>query len=81
MNELVKRIFLEVIPEAGQGFNGELRRDETDRWDSLTHLRLITALEAELKCTFSMDDIQRMDSFSAVADIAMAHAQANGRGG
>ena len=70
MNERIKRIFLDVIPMDGRAFNGELLRDTVDQWDSLAHLRLITALEAELQCTFSMEDIQRMDRFSAILEIA-----------
>ena len=78
MNEQIKDIFMEVIPVSGQACNGELLRDATDQWDSLAHLRLITALEAALGCTFSMDDIQRMDRLSVVVEIAEARLAAAG---
>ena len=81
MNELVQKVFLDVIPVGSDALNGELRRDDTESWDSLAHLRLITALEAALGCTFSMDEIQSMDSYSAVVDMATAHAQETGRDG
>ena len=80
MSERIKRVFLQVIPLPELAFTGELRRDETDQWDSLAHLRLITALEAELGCTFSMEDIQCMDRFSVVVDIAEARLATSGQG-
>ena len=80
MNEQIQNIFMQVIPLGGQPFNGELLRDATDQWDSLAHLRLITALETELGCTFSMDDIQRMDRFSVVVEITEARLAASGQG-
>ena len=78
MKEQIKKIFMQVIPLGGQACNDELLRDATEQWDSLAHLRLITALEAELGCTFSMDDIQRMDRFSLVVEIAEARLAASG---
>jgi acyl carrier protein len=38
----------------------------TDRWDSLSHLRIVTAVEEEFGVQFSMDEIQSIDGFGAL---------------
>lgn len=78
LSERIKQVILNTIPVPGGTFDGELRRDDTEQWDSLAHLRLITALETELGCSFSMADIQKMDSFSAIVSIAQAIATPSG---
>ena len=42
----------------------ELTPDDVALWDSLNHLRLITAVETEFGIKFSMNDIQSIDSIS-----------------
>jgi len=63
--ELVAEIFFldedEVKPE--------LTPDDVDLWDSLNHLRLITAIEVEFDVTFSMSDIQSIDSISKLNEL------------
>jgi acyl carrier protein len=38
----------------------------TDRWDSLSHLRIVTAVEEEFGIQFSMNEIQSIDGFGAL---------------
>lgn len=35
-------------------------------WDSLAHVKLITALEAEFDTKFSVRDVMKMNSFGAI---------------
>jgi acyl carrier protein len=44
----------------------ELSRQNTPEWDSLNHLLIITAIEAEFDVRFTMDEIASMQS---VADF------------
>jgi acyl carrier protein len=54
---------LEVEPGAiGTGF----RRDDTPQWDSLSHLRLITALEEAFGIRFDMREVGRMERFESI---------------
>lgn len=47
----------------------ELTPDDVALWDSLNHLRLITAVETEFGVKFSMNDIQSIDSISKLDEL------------
>ncbi len=42
---------------------------DIDEWDSLMHINLIMAVEAEFAIKFSMDDISRMKNVGEMVDI------------
>lgn len=57
---------LDVSPdEIGDTFGPET----TDRWDSMNHLRMITAIEDEYGIQFSMEEIQSIDSFGMLGRL------------
>lgn len=41
----------------------------TDQWDSLSHLRIVTAVEEEFGIQFSMDEIQSIDRFGTLRKL------------
>ena len=48
-------------------------RDTLGNWDSLNHLRLVTALEQDLGISFSMDEINTMDSYPRILGTVTKH--------
>ena len=48
--------------DIGDGF----RRDDASAWDSMNHLRLITALEEAFGIRFTMKEVGEMESFGDV---------------
>lgn len=46
-----------------------LHRDEMESWDSLGHIRLVTALEESFAVTFTLDEIEAMTSVPTIAGI------------
>ena len=42
-------------------------------WDSLNHLRLITAIEEEFDITLRMDEVESVDSLTRLTEIVQAH--------
>lgn len=52
------------IPE-----NGDLRRDETSAWDSLTHVDLMFTIEDRFSVHFTQEQLASLNS---VAEIAQA---------
>jgi acyl carrier protein len=46
-----------------------LVRRDTPEWDSLNHLRLITALESELGARFTMEEIASIETIADVMRI------------
>lgn len=53
----------DVAPQdVGNGF----RRDDASAWDSMNHLRLVSALEEAFKIKFTMKEVGEMESFDDV---------------
>jgi len=51
--------------EAGEIDDG-FRRDDASAWDSMNHLRLISALEETFGIRFTMKEVGEMESFGDV---------------
>ena len=47
----------------------DLHRDDVYKWDSLTHMDLITTIEREFNISLTLDDIIEMSSFSKIRGI------------
>ena len=46
-----------------------LTPEDVPAWDSLNHLRLVTAVEQELGMTLSMEEIQSIDSVGRLREL------------
>lgn len=46
------------------------------KWDSLNHLRLVTALEGEFGVTLTMDEINNMRSYPEIVALISKHLDA-----
>nr|MBS0021398.1 acyl carrier protein [Gammaproteobacteria bacterium] len=55
--DALPRIVSEVLGIPIEAVSEALSSDETPEWDSLNHLRLITALEEELSIQLTMDEV------------------------
>ena len=49
--------------------NFEMSRDDIDEWDSLNHLRVITAVEKEYDVSLTMDQIESVDSIQRLSTL------------
>jgi len=55
------------VPESD--INAEFEIGSSDRWDSLTHMELITAIEQKYEVEFTMDEVVEMTSVSAICSV------------
>jgi acyl carrier protein len=62
MNERLREILSEMLDLSLAEIRLDLRRSDVDAWDSLNHLRLITAVESEFGATFTMDEIAELQT-------------------
>lgn len=69
----VRRVLAEVLETDVEKIAADAVKDDLSAWDSLAHLRLITALEEELAVRFSMAEIGEMASVAAIVAAARAH--------
>ena len=58
--------------EIGDGY----RRDDASAWDSMNHLRLISALEESFGIRFTMKEVGEMESFGDVRQRVAERLQA-----
>lgn len=66
-------VFREVFDDGSlPGDIADLNRDALESWDSLGHIRLITALEEAYSVTFTLDEIESMTSVPAIVEILSA---------
>ena len=69
MNELVRQLVADVLGMDPGEVADELSRDTADNWDSLNHLRIVTAIEQEFSVSLSMGDIQDARDVKGLAEI------------
>lgn len=75
MNERLRTIMAEVLDISPSEIEPDMRRSDVDSWDSMNHLRLITAIEAEFGATLSMEEIADVQTPAALDRIVSARAQ------
>lgn len=66
MNQDLAAVVAEVLGLEPDSVEPELSRQDEDRWDSLAHLRLITAVEERFSVKFTMEEIE---SIQTLADV------------
>lgn len=69
MKELVRELVADILGMDPGDVGDELSRDNADNWDSLNHLRIVTAIEQEFGVSLSMDEIQGARDVNALAEI------------
>lgn len=77
MNERLRAILAEILDLPASEIRPDMRRSDTESWDSMNHLRLVTAIEAEFGATLTMEEIADAQTPAALERIveARAHAQ------
>lgn len=71
-NKLVELI-ADIIGQDADDIDLGNDREDIEGWDSLNHLRIITAVEQEFSVTLSMDEIESVDSGNKLIDILCHH--------
>lgn len=74
MNVKLAEIVAEIFFIDEDEVKAELTPNDVSLWDSLNHLRLVTAVEEEFGIKFSMNDIQSIDSISKLNELVEQNA-------
>jgi acyl carrier protein len=73
IHQTLGQVFREVFDDGGLPDDiSALDRDAMESWDSLGHIRLVTALEEAFSVTFTLEEIESMTSVPAIAGILSA---------
>ena len=65
----VKKIIADVLSLKEEEMTSDFSYRDTDRWDSLKHMEIITALEQSFSQTFMIDEITQMTSVEDIMNI------------
>lgn len=52
-----------------------LSREEEDRWDSLNHLRLVTAVEEEFSIRLTMEEIEKIATLGDLDELIRKYSE------
>ena len=66
MDERLRRVFSELFQVGAHAWSDALSPEQVEGWNSLGHLALVNALEAEFELTFEDGDLTEMDSVGAI---------------
>lgn len=69
MDEKLREIFVEVFSVQPEEYADELSPDTLTAWDSLGHIRLVSAMEERLGLTFETNEIMDMANVAQIKEI------------
>lgn len=70
----VEAVFRDVFDDALPAELATLQREDLESWDSLGHMRLVSALEEAFSVSFSIDEIEGLTSVAAIVQTLSAKA-------
>jgi acyl carrier protein len=73
MNEKLTEIVAEIFFLDDDEITPELGPDDVELWDSLNHLRMITAVEETFSIKLSMQEIESIDKMSVLNGLVEQH--------
>ena len=69
MDEQVKQVFSSVFQISPEQVSDVLSPQDVPGWDSLGHVRLVTALQEQFGVEFEVDEIMRMENVAEIKKI------------
>ena len=64
----------EVFDDEGLEVTDMLSREDVESWDSLGHIRLIAAVEEVFKMSFTIDEIEGVNSIGQIVQVITERA-------
>jgi len=74
MNERLLRVVEDVLEIRSADEAGAAIRDEHPEWDSLAHLRLVTAIEQEFGIRFTMAEVEGITTLGEFDELVTERA-------
>jgi acyl carrier protein len=65
-------IFRRVLSNDSLGITKELKAGDVDRWDSLTHMLLISEIENEFAIKFKLKELNKMSNVGDMVSIIIS---------
>jgi acyl carrier protein len=72
MTQEIREVVGDILGLAPDEVDNDFSREVADNWDSLNHLRIITAVEQAFKVGFTMEEIQEATSVRRLQELVAA---------
>ncbi len=69
MNDEIKELVSEIFGIDEDDVTLELSQQTLNNWDSMNHLKLVTAVEEEFDISLTMDDIEEISTVAKLVEI------------
>jgi acyl carrier protein len=76
INEKINKILVDILDLDDDQISEDLTPETAESWDSMKHLRLMTAIEQEFSISLSMSDIQSIQNVSKLRELVHHHIAA-----
>jgi len=73
VNQRLTQVLCDVLDLDPARVGPDLMRDEVDQWDSLNHLKVVTAVEEAFDLKLTMQEIESVDGIARLIDLLEAH--------
>ncbi len=68
----IERVFQEVFDDESLRISDQMTRENFPTWDSLGHIRLVSAMEEAFNVSFSIEEIEGMTSIGRILEGILA---------
>jgi acyl carrier protein len=75
LDSRIREVMAEILEVEPGEIGEELRRDDSPLWDSMNHLRMVSALEEAFGIRFTMKEVGDMERFAMVRRLVAEHLQ------
>ena len=74
-DDRIKDVMSEILEVAPASIGDGYARDDASSWDSMNHLRLVSALEEVFGIKFTMKEVGEMGRFAAIRSMVAERLQ------
>jgi acyl carrier protein len=71
----IREVMSEILEVEPGAIRDGFQRDDAPGWDSLNHLRLVSALEEAFRIKFTMKEVGEMDRYETVRQMVSSRLQ------
>lgn len=71
----IREVMSEILEVEPMAIRDGFQRDDAPGWDSLNHLRLVSALEEAFRIKFTMKEVGEMDRYETVRQMISSRLQ------
>jgi acyl carrier protein len=77
MEEKLLYIFNEIFDVDLSSFEEDIKMEETDQWNSLKHMEIVSEIEEKFQIELTFDEITKMVSLKAIRAVLKSKEVAN----